>query len=246
MVRSSLKFFCLTLAMQGTFLLAAENQAKDTVSKENTTPAPQSVAAEKNSAEARADKKFGVAGRVGLEMGMTASGVEGFYRLSPDLQLGLQYMQGSESLASKVDVDPTVSLDKLHIQGQTALAIARYFVCNSLNIYAAAGQRTINWEFAASSKLSLISMSAKGKTTSIVAGAGIGNTWSWDNGFFLGADWFGAFVPLSSSASSSVTRNGFTENPDFDDTEASAENVGRKLGKANHYQLLSLNVGWAF
>lgn len=233
-------------------LLIFTNQLVAEVATENTGSAEYSNNVVQNpglgpSEVARLNKQFGVAGRLGYVVGqLTGPGVEAFYNNGPRFQIGVQYLQGEKDLKSDLkSVSSLVQVEKVLLSSNTAMIMGRYFVGNSFNVYGGIGQRVIDWDFKISTVFGDSSVRSKGTVTSLIAGIGIGNTWYWDNGFFIGGDWLGYFTPLSSSKTVKTETTGTTSD-DLKKMQKDGEDLGEKLGTAAHEQLAILNIGYMF
>ena len=131
------------------------------------------------------------------------------------------------------------------LEATNILFAARYFVWNSLNLTLLTGFRKLEWDIKASTLLGDSTIQITGDVTSTVLGLSLGNTWRFENGFFIGGDWIGYLVPLSSDDNTKTVTTGST---DEDLIEISEENkkLAEDLSKIATVQLLMFNIGWIF
>ena len=239
----SVTFFAAAMLFFMTNTLSAKELA---VSDEEGEKVSQNDGLEPSEA-ARLHKQFGIAGRLGYAVGLLmGSGIDAFYNNGPKFQIGVQYLQGEMDLKSSLSaVSSLVKVDRVLLESSTAMIMGRYFIGNSFNVYGGLGQRVIDWDMKISSVLGDSSVRSKGTVTSVVAGIGIGNTWHWDNGFFIGGDWIGYFAPLSSSKTVKTETIGTTSD-DLKEMQKDGEDLGEKLGTTSHSQLAILNIGFMF
>jgi len=199
-----------------------------------------------SSTSARSTKVAGIAGRYGFVVGgVSGYGVDAFYNHDSDWQFGLAYATGKLDVKPLVDDSTYAQVDYADIYGQILAAQARYFLGNSFNLYGQIGQRVYKWDLKVSSKVSSDFIKSTGKATSMYAGLGVGNTWAWDCGLFVGIDWLGYFIPFGSSSESSNTFSG-TPTSDMEKINTETQDLGKKLGNTGHFQLLVLNLGFSF
>jgi len=195
--------------------------------------------------------RSGKSGEVGLRYGnviggLVGGGVDGFMFHSSGVHFGGVFYSASKDLADSLKEDETtVRLTKAIAEGRLVLLQARYFFGNSFHLGGGLGQRQIKAILAAESTVTSDKVAIEVEVNSWVAQLAFGNTWYWNNGFFVGADWIGYVVPLSSSRSVSSSATGAVS-ASLQDIHDSGEDLGDALGKTSSAMTLVLNVGYAF
>jgi len=212
-----------------------------------TSPSMTEMTAEADSSP----KYFGAALRGGLVLGtIPGGGLDVYYPASKKLQLGVQYLVGQEKFTDDADdalsIDDTITSDAT-LTAQTAMLRARYFLWSSLNLSAGIGQRLVDWEInVVEERDDGLEIHTRGNVSSTVINLCLGNTWQFDSGFFIGADWVGyQVVIIQGKASSSTETNGFPS-ADAEEMAEDNEQLGKDLGATNAVQLPLLNIGWQF
>lgn len=171
--------------------------------------------------------------------------------LAPPLQLGLALgdFQLGVDLGSATYED-TVEDSDASVTYTNQGAWARYFVGNSFFLKAGYHQRT--WDAQGSysetyySTYSTSTLTAKAdiQATANVASAGIGNIWSFDSGFYIGAEWVVMESIVSESSSYSITSN---TGVDTDTAEQEFEDMIDTANQASGIGGFAvLTLGWAF
>lgn len=198
-----------------------------------------------SSSAARGGKMVGLEVRVGNNLGgVRTQGVAVSYFLSSDLKLGLQYASGVYDLKDDVADVGTVSLTKADLGGTLTLAFAQFFLGNSFFVQAGLGTRQFTVDASLSDSVTSASLDMSTESNSTVASVSIGNTWSWDSGFSLGAEWIGATIPISSDSSYSVSST--VTGDSFDELVNDTKDLSEALGETVGPMLLVLNIGFAF
>jgi hypothetical protein len=174
---------------------------------------------------------------------MSGAGLELLHARNPSLQYGLLLMTGGTDLRDRVDDNDAVELERFAATGQLALARVRYFPGNNFFLSAGAGLRRIAFEMNVADRQDAARVESSAQATSVVIAASIGNQWTWPNGFFLGADWFGYAVPVANSYSSHVDTEG-TATDDLDDLSRIVDDSARQLGEVPSSMVLVLELGW--
>lgn len=225
--------------------ISKKNQKKSKRTKKKRKKRKKAPSHHGESWAARSKFKYGVGlGPATSGMGGVGGTVfEGFYLQSPGMQWGLSYFTGTYNL--ETDEDPNFILNEASVSGSLALARLRYFMGNSFYITASVGQRSIEATIDVESTTAVNQIIITSNSSSIVAGLNIGNAWTWDNGFTLNADWFGYYVPLSSSYTSSTTTRGDVTAAQQVFAEE-AETLGKSLGETPHAQALIFTLGILF
>ncbi len=189
-------------------------------------------------------KIIGVGLKSGAISGVPVQGIEIFYSGLPKLQLGIQYLDGKIDLKNTIaQKEAEVSIDKVEVRAQTVFGIARYFIGDSFNVYGILGHRSLNWDIKVSNGFRS-SLQNTGEAKSPTVGVGIGNTWSWDSGFFIGGDWLSYGIPLSKKSSYHTSSQGITTSG-MQEVDDEAENAAEKSGNLPHVAML-FSIGWKF
>tara|TARA_B100001094_G_C18083991_1_gene746764 strand:- start:18 stop:725 length:708 start_codon:yes stop_codon:yes gene_type:complete len=207
-----------------------------------------SKVAGESSKAARENKKAAV----GVKAGNTFGGIQGtgifaHYFLSSSLQVGGQYIAGSLDIGSDLQDQGAVSSTNSVLSGSMFALMARYYFGNSFFLSGGLGQRLIegNLRFEEAQTVNFLELNTESSST--VAIITIGNVWSWDNGFFLGAEWLGASVPMSSGYSSKTSTNlPVAGDAEFAEIVDSAEDLAKEMGEATAMMSLLLNIGFSF
>jgi hypothetical protein len=193
-----------------------------------------------NSEQARSEKSFFALGKAGFALGaIPGAGLEGGYNLNAQSQILASYNRGEIDLKDEMSTSrysPTYT--KALVVSQELDAQYRRFFGNSFNLIGGLGYRQIDIDVEAYDVVGKGSYTTR--TDSFVAITSIGNLWTWDNGFSLGARWIGVSVPLSSSSESSYNEDGLLVNKE------EVEDLNDKIGKTVAVQLPMLQVGYMF
>lgn len=198
---------------------------------EKAEPAAKSSTAGMGESEANRQGKIAYVGaEAGLGMVFPATGIEAGYFLTPNLIPSISYIQS----------DFTVSTASVTMSLVTVRAL--WFIGNSFYADFGVGQRSIAFDFS----LDAAAVGAgKYKVGASVANfgldIGIGNRWQWD-GFWLGTEWVGYFLPLAKSGDSTITAPAGADPADVKSAQDSLDS----LGKTGNPQFLRLQLGWAF
>jgi hypothetical protein len=169
---------------------------------------------------------------------MLQSGVYVEKAISPDLRLGLSYLGGSDLVSSSED---GVTADAT-LKGTVFAFNARYFLGSSFNVLGGIAYRsaTIDYKIADAT----FSINGEISATSMTIPLFIGNSWAWDNGFTVGVDWIGAFVPLTGASQSEIDGN--LPSDAASDLNDKLLDLGVDLSKRTSLTLLLTSIGWAF
>jgi hypothetical protein len=206
-----------------------------------------------DSEHARLNRTFGVNALVGMPVfPFPGGGIDGFFMITPNLHVGLALTAGRLDLKSQADKedddddddDKDATLKKLQGSSTLVLVHARYFVLNSLNVGAGLGHRKISADYEVESHDETARVKGSIDTTSIVAHFTIGNQWTWDNGFTIGADWFGVTPSLHSKTDTDSSTTGVPDD-ETADTNKDTKKFVEQFGKTT-FEIATLHVGWLF
>ena len=196
---------------------------------------------------ARQDKTTSVALKGGYVFkNITGAGLSGQYYLSSDFHIEIQSVSGKTDLRSSISSEDNISVTKAIATINLVSVMARYYLSNSFFISVGLGQRKILTDLRLDSieidqylEMQTNSISSVGLIT-------IGNIWSWDSGFFIGFDLFGASIPISSGYESKTTTNLTTSDSAFSNLSQTTENLAKMMGTAVGPISLMINIGTAF
>ncbi len=207
---------------------------------------PKAKPTNSDSSGARSNRKFGVGIRGGnFAGGFYGAGLEGQFLLNKNFQFAANYYSGSR-VVSESEVHANYVLDKLEPRVTLATALSRYYFGNSFFGGLGIGYRTANDEIGAHGTGSdNITISINTRTLLIIPS--VGNCWTWDSGFYIGADWIGYGFPISSAygVTTDYQGNSFTQE-DVDDLQLKMEKASEKIANAGNGQWLLINLGFLF
>lgn len=223
------------------------NTADNSPSLTKAQKGDSSLAESEPSSYARSLKSGGVALRGGYIVGgVEGGGVDVFMNRGSKLQFGASYLTGSHDLSNDLSEKNAVVTDRADVKADIYLAQCRYYFGNSFFVTGGLGQRVINVDFALHDSLDTDNRLEESlQISSTVAQIAIGNNWAWESGFFLGAEWIGYLVPLSSSKSSSVKTEGVVSIAQ-DEFQKMAEDAGDSIGMLPTPQALLFSAGFMF
>ncbi len=204
------------------------------------------------SQQVRSYKPYGVNLRVGNFIGGILGGGVDFYRNQHShRQYGVQAMLGRHDIKNDFQDDieektTQISTDKFSVDGQMVLLYARYFFTNSLAVTAGGGYRGIaaNYLIVDTTKNN-VWVRGTVTTNSLVANLALTSQWSWNSGFTIGCDWFGAAYPLY-NISNFTTETLGTMPTTGDNLQQSADKFAEALGTTFSLQFLVLTLGYTF
>lgn len=232
------KLFVLVMLSRGVAALGADKPEPESQLQPKAAPLVG------RSEAARSQRSFGLGGRLGGILGASGSAIEGYYYLDQANQIGLMLGgRNASSFADRIDEDAKKGVSGkfyvANLSGSLLQAQWRHFFGNSFSILVGAGTRAMV------STIEIDDVTDTVSTFDFVGTAAIGNMWLWDSGFYMGVDWIGATVPMSSRARKSRS----TQARQSQEVEAfltSAENEGVEAGKRGYGLGLLLAVGGSF
>lgn len=190
-------------------------------------------------------------GRFGVGVGLgtfifpiSGAGLQGFYALAPNTQLGLELWDGTWDAGNLVTPDPTVTLQEFKVDGSLQQLRLKYFVGNSFYLAGAVGSRKISFDLSAANIIGS-RVSTKLDSQATVFSIAIGNTWTFESGFMIGGEWLGISYPISSSFSTATTAQGAAA-ADINELQADVEKAAKDLSNARTASLVTLHLGWQF
>ena len=206
----------------------------DTPPDTNPPHAPEgSVAGEHHSEAARRDKVAYVGGEYGLGLLFPAAGFEAGYFMTPEVTVGLNYLQSSVKVGT---ASVKISLMAVRLN---------YYFGNSLYVGFGAARRAIDFAFtldqAMPSSPSDSGYKVAASVANIGADIGIGNRWQWSNVWF-GIEWLGYFAPVTKSGATEVLAPAGSAPKDVQDAQKNFD----AIAKTGNPQLLRVALGVAF
>lgn len=239
---SGLSFSCASLLAQD-----ATGQLPQTETPSNTSEPIGTYITDTSSSAVRSGQNVSVGLRTGLFVyTFPGIGLESNFIMNKSLQFGGHVGIGQLDLKNAVDEESTVSVEKAMIKAFSAGAHARWFVLNSFYLTSGLQYRTIGTNIRVEDSLdSSIFIETKTTSDSFCLDLGLGNLWSFGSGFYIGAEWFGASIPFSSTFDSEVTSGGLLTT-DLQETADSNEDLAEDMSKAVTYRIAVLQIGWAF
>jgi hypothetical protein len=167
-------------------------------------------------------------------------GAQAHYIKSPKLQIGFLALSGTMTKSYAT----TSFAGSSKAQGSVLSINPRYFFGNSFNVMTGLGYRSINIEWKFTDKSLSAEIDTKVKVSGVALPIFTGNHWTWSNGFTIGVDWIGAWIPLSPKSVTSVSGTA----PDSL-LEEFSDIVQDELGKISNkttFTLALTSIGWAF
>jgi hypothetical protein len=191
----------------------------------------------------------GAAASAGLLYVGLGYGVEGWYDLTPRLQLGL----GADSVSTEIDAgkqnpDSDAALKEyLSVRLLGAKARARFFVFHSFFLSGAASVNQVTGKYGYRLGDGDDFLGRKYAATMTMAHLGLGNQWRLRNGLILGGEWASAAAHLSTSVKEKG-QAGVGEGATGTDVDAGAfqETVASKLDEQISYTIAMLTLGYEF
>lgn len=197
------------------------------------------------SVDIRAKKTWGVGVGFGLFLTpVSGASLQGFYALSGDLQVEGQYWSGTWDATTLLNDVSSVTISKFDVNATQSQLRLKYFVGNSFYLAGGLGMRTIEFDLAASDNTGT-RLSGNLKSNATIADLAIGNTWTFDSGFFFGAEWLAFAIPMGAGFSTDFSMTG-PYNADISSVESDARKTAKDLGEITTGGLLMLHLGFAF
>lgn len=177
--------------------------------------------------------------------GIPKYGVGLGYSLNSGLEMSILLMGGKQDFKNDLTPPTDTAIKSANGLAGHASINARLYLGNSLSVLAGGGYQQIrissdiaNSANSRTSNISLIQQNA-------VVNFGVGNQWSFKNGFNFGVDWGMLTVPLSKQVTSSIVSDGLTdaENAGID---SSTGELMTTLGKSRIISLGVVSLGFRF
>ena len=173
--------------------------------------------------------------------GIGGAGFEAGYILNSDLTLGLNYMTGERNYYTDFDLDyDTTASAKA---SQTSIQ-ANYFLGNSFFFSSGLGYRQV--AISASAEDSTGKASASLDAASPVVTVGLGNLWTFDSGFYIGADWLRLSTPLGGGKTSASSRSTLDDKEEEEELEDDVEDIAERLNRSTLGTAANLRIGVMF
>lgn len=194
--------------------------------------------------EIRAEKRYGASLRYGLFVApVQGFGIDGFYQLREDWQLGLVHLNGTIDLKNQLSSTDGTTTEKHQLGATLSMAYARWFFSDSFYLTGGIGRRIVQAKYKLRSTTHASAIQATNTTTSNVAHIAVGNMWTWQKGFFAGVDWLGYTHPFSSNDNADATITGSDAPPatleakrkDIEDNFDDVANIATKLFLTFHF-----------
>jgi len=167
-------------------------------------------------------------------------GAQAHYIKSPKLQIGFLALSGTYTDS----FDATSLVGEANAQGSVLSINARYFFGNSFNVTSGLGYRSANIDMKFTGKSLLAEIDANVKISGLVLPFFLGNHWTWSNGFTMGVDWIGAWIPLSPKTVTSVS--GSAPDSLLEESRDIAHDAFAKAANSTTLTLALTSIGWAF
>jgi len=177
--------------------------------------------------------------------GIAKYGVGLGYSLNSGLEMSLLVLGGKHDFKNNITLPTDTAIKSADgLAGQTTIN-ARIYLGNSFSILAGGGYQQIrissdiaNSANTRSSNISLIQQN-------VVVNFGIGNQWSFRNGFNFGVDWGMMTVPIRKQVTSLIVSDGLSdaENAGID---SSTGELTTKLGKSRILSIGTVALGFRF
>ncbi|MGE0174904.1 MAG: hypothetical protein AB7T49_19080 [Oligoflexales bacterium] len=140
--------------------------------------------------------------------------------------------------------DETTRITKFNVATTHIMGSARWFLGNSFFVGGGAGYRAFTFDAEVESKTtpgSAVQVDVFGQA--LLVELAVGNLWCFDFGMCIGADWFGATMPVYSSYELNAKATlGEISDEDF----SNLEDAVTKVNSSPAYMLLTFNIGFMF
>jgi hypothetical protein len=192
---------------------------------------------------------FGVAARGGYFGGpVLGGGLEAFARFG-GWDLGVAGYAGSADLRAALQDERSPAtegfrVDEARLSSKLGLAFARVNVVRWVDLTARAGWRSTDGTLRLVAEDGSGTWSATAQASAAFVGAAVGTYATWTSGGFLGVDWVGLDVPVTSRHAVSTSATGTLPATRTSDLAQQAETLTRSLAQAPGLVLLSLAAGW--
>ncbi len=172
------------------------------------------------------------------------AGIEVVYNASSNWQFGLTSLSGREDISESAPKEKDVSVTIAKLSGNAAFTYFRWFNGNSFGFLGGLGYRKATIDYQVESNTTKDFIEGQADISSVIGVLGIGNRWSWENGFTIGCDWAVAMVPISGSAK--TTTRGTLSNAQITDINDTFSELSKKLSNSTSLTLLLTSIGYVF
>ncbi len=227
-------------------LAESNSDASDSGTKKTEKKAIPNAKTKKTVRSSSPNPRFSLGLRAGLIVNtIGGGGGEFFFPQSKDLHYGVTLMIGSSDQSGKIGDNDSAKISTYEVSANLILAGLRYFMWDTLYAYGGIGMRSLNTSYEVSGTSSSDKVSGDVNGSSVIAHLSVGNLWVWDSGLFVGADWVGYSVPLSSSYAKTVDQEAVVGS-DTKKLQEAVESAGMTASQGGSYQVLVLNAGYLF
>lgn len=227
--------------------IAAPAKGKKAAKTKKTAKVDDSEDSGGSNASLRTAKPFGAALLyTPLSDFILSFGAGGTYTLDAKIQLGFDFLMGSESLVGKVEEQEDVTLSKADLSGMAFYAYGRYFFGESFNVKGGLGYRSADISYQIDDKINAGYLAGDVAVSSIIVPVAIGNHWIWDSGLSVGVDWLTYMIALTGSASASTETNLDIESDKIEELNDDMLAIGDDLAHASTFTLALVSIGYSF
>ena len=142
----------------------------------------------------------------------TAIGIA--YSFGPRFEMAIQAFKGNRSLKAefeeKVNLPIEVALSKANLDALAGMLVTRFLPGNSFSLLFAAGYRQDKINYALLNSDLRWDLSASLTRENVIATAGFGNQWTFDNGVNFGIDWATFSWSLAKKSNTTLDSRGLT------------------------------------
>ncbi len=209
--------------------------------------------------DVRAGKRFNAGARAGIMYTVVpGAGVEGNLILDKRFQVGgsinhgalsarAESNNGSNEVNSRNDEgDDKTNLDKADIRVTSVESHLKWFPLNSLYVTGGGSVRAVRSEVQISDDANSANyVNTQTEARAVCVDVGVGNEWSWNSGFFLGAEWVGLSTAILSKSTTKNDKEG-APNDQVENDAKGSRRFAESIGKGTSVRLAMLHAGWAF
>lgn len=209
----------------------------------------ESVIAVDSNEMGRMNKTLSLALKAGsVTGGISGSGIDVGYYLSPDFIIGGEYLKGETDLKDSFSERIFSTIDKSKVNAQVYGLYGRYFAGSTFAINSGIYYRNIESEIDVSSRYDksyFISTKSQGSAT--VAKLGIGNYWSWSSGISLGCEWIGVQAPIANRnhKTTFLAGNGVTKSEKQSSFKL-IDDLSQTFSSLTTWNVLTVHLGMSF
>ncbi|MGE0172814.1 MAG: hypothetical protein AB7T49_08515 [Oligoflexales bacterium] len=217
-------------------------QSRHTYKRRDSRPSPRTV----RPLRTPESDRWGIAANSGLIYLGTGFGTEGWYQVSKDTHIGLQWLSTSSELVSR-NINGSNTYESLEARAQVIQGYFRYLFWGSFGVSATLGTANIKgvWGYKNAddpTKNLLTSYESR----LLLSSAALGNHVQFDNGVTLGLDWFGTGFILSQKAKAKSEDTALKDATAFLADNTPEEQIASRVKDNFKYYLLVFRFGYAF